>query len=81
MKILSKIDVCSKAFNSFFLTKSSAFNKSSVYPVDRISISLTPIKFGLLLSITQPSGDIDVSHDVNAYKASIDLSGDTLDGK
>ena len=32
---------------------------------------------GLLFSITQPNGAMDVSQAVNAYKASIILSGET----
>ena len=43
--------------------------------------SLTPINFGLSSTITQALGEIDTSQSVNAYKASIILSGDTPAGK
>ncbi len=41
--------------------QSSSFNNSTVLSVDIFKISETPIKRGLLFSITQPSGEIDVS--------------------
>ena len=53
---------------------------SSVWSVERRSISDTPIKLGLLSSITQPKGEIDVSQAVNAKRASMVLSGETLGG-
>ena len=52
-----------------------------MFIVDFFRISVTPKNKGLLSSITHPSGDIDVSHDVNAYSPSIVLSGDTPLGR
>ena len=49
--------------------------------MDRFKISETPINKGLLSSITQPKGEIDVSQEVKANNPSIVLSGETLDGK
>ena len=49
--------------------------------VERRNISETPTKKGLLSSITQPRGEIDVSQFVKAYKASMVLSGEIPEGK
>ncbi len=60
---------------------SSRLRSSTVRCVEIRSISLTPTKNGLWFSITQPSGAIEVSQAVNAYNASIVLSGETPGGK
>ena len=49
--------------------------------MDILSISPTPMKFGLLSIIKQPKGEIDVSHAVKAYRASMVLSGEISLGK
>lgn len=52
-----------------------------MFSVERLSISDTPIKLGLLSSIIQPKGEMEVSHAVKAYNASMVLSGEIPDGK
>ena len=49
--------------------------------MDLVKISETPRKHGLFSSITQERGEIDTSQFVNAYNASIVLSGDIPEGK
>ena len=53
----------------------------TVKSVESLNISETPIKTGLLSSITQHKGDIEFSQLVNAYNASIVLSGEIPFGK
>ena len=63
------------------MINNSCFSNSTVLSVEILRISETPINNGLLFSITQPKGDIEVSQFVNAYKASIVLSGEMPLGK
>ena len=49
--------------------------------VDFLKISETPTNNGLLFSMTQPKGEIEVSHEVKANKPSIVLSGETPEGR
>ena len=81
IKIRSSEAKCHCSSNSSCFTSSSARNKSKVWSVERRSISETPIKLGLLFSITQPSGEIEVSQAVNAKSASMVLSGETPLGR
>ena len=81
MNIRSKDAKCHCSSNSLSLISSSSFNNSTVRLVEWRSISDTPTNKGLLSSMTQPKGDIDVSQLVNANKASIVLSGEIPDGK
>ena len=53
----------------------------TVLSVDLINISETPRKQGLLFSIMHERGEIETSQLVNAYKASIVLSGEIPDGR
>ena len=81
LNILSKESQCHWFCNSWSLISNSSFKSSTVLSTDFFNISETPIKIGLLPSITQEFGDIDISQLVNANNASIILSGDTPDGR
>ena len=81
MKILSRESQCHWFCNSWSFISNSSFNSSTVLSTDFFKISETQIKIGLLPSITQEFGDIDISQFVNANNASIILSGETPEGR
>ena len=81
INILSKESQCHWFSSSCNLIFNSNFNNSTVLSTDFLRISVTPINTGLFPSITHEFGEIDISQLVNAYKASIILSGDTPEGK
>ena len=73
MNMRSKDAKCHCSSNSLSLISSSSFNSSTVRLVEWRSISDTPTNKGLLSSITQPKGDIDVSHDFKLLSKTIYL--------
>ena len=81
MKIFSKVEKCHLFSNSSNWISNSRFNKSTVRCVEIFNISETPMNNGLLSSITQPKGATEDSQAVNAYNASIILSGETPGGR
>ena len=72
---------CHCSSSSAFLTRSSCSKIETVLSVDRRNISLTPINRGLLSSMIQPKGEMEVSQAVNAKRASMVLSGEMLGGR
>ena len=81
MKIRSKEAKCHCSCSSFRRISKSWRSSSTVLSVDLRNISETPIKIGLLSSMIQPRGEIDISQLVNAYSASMVLSGEIPEGK
>ena len=81
IKICSKVEKCHCFSSSSIRISSSRFNKLIVLSVLTLRISVAPINRGLSPSITDEFGEIETSQSVNAYKASIDLSGDTPEAK
>ena len=77
----SKEEKCHWASNSSNWISNSDFNKATVLSVERLNISLTPMKSGLLSSMIQPKGDIEDSQAEKAYRASMVLSGEIPAGR
>ena len=81
MNNFSKVEKCHCRSNSSSRISSSNFNKRTVWSVLIFRISETPRKRGVSASIMEEFGEIDTSQSVNAYKASMVLSGETPGAK
>ena len=66
MKMRSKDAKCHCSSSSASCISNSDFSSATVLSVERSSISLTPIKMGLLSSMIQPNGEIEDSQAVKA---------------